>query len=54
VRNNYEASVDLFNGDKVVVVDEPDWSKSRSNYTQEVTRLTDSDVNGRFRFRKII
>ena len=41
--NNYEASVDLFNGDKVVVVDEPDWSKIEV-YTQEVTRLTDSDV----------
>jgi len=41
-RNNYEASVDLFNGDKIVVVDEPDWSKVEI-ITQEVTRLTDAD-----------
>ena len=40
--NNYEANVDLFNGDKVVVVDEPDWSKVEV-FTQEVTRLTDAD-----------
>ena len=42
-RNNYEASVDLFNGDKIVVVDEPDWSKVEI-ITQEVTRLTDADA----------
>jgi hypothetical protein len=42
-RNNYEASVDLFNGDKVVVVDEPDWSQVEV-FTQEVTRLTDADA----------
>lgn len=42
-RNNYEASVDLFNGDKIIVVDEPDWSKVEI-ITQEVTRLTDADA----------
>lgn len=42
-RNNYEASVDLFNGDKVVIVEEPDWNNLEV-VTQVVTRIATSEA----------